>query len=252
MSADMCVDVRNVQLAFRQSHQAATPIFTNLTFAVRKGELVVVIGKSGGGKTTLLNLLVGILEPDRGEIDVMGNRPRDARHRMGFMLARDALLPWRSARRNVEYGMEIRGVSPAERRSRAERYLDKVELAHAADRWPWQLSQGMRQRVALARTWALQPELMLMDEPFAALDAQTRARVQQTFVELWASDKRSVIFVTHDLEEAVLLADRIVVIGDGQVLAEREVPFVRPRDYYDLIESHDYHKLLADLRHLIA
>lgn len=252
MNRDLCVDVRNVQIAFRQGQRTGPSVFSDLTFGVSKGELVVVIGKSGGGKTTLLNLLAGVAEPDAGSISVMGASPRNSRHRMGFMLARDALLPWRTAQENVEYGLEIRGLPKAERRERSERYLAKVEMSHVARHWPWQLSQGMRQRVALARTWALQPELMLMDEPFAALDAQTRARVQRSFLELWASDRRSIIFVTHDLEEAVLLADRIVVIGGGHVIAERQVSLARPREHFELIENPEYHRLLADLRQLIA
>jgi NitT/TauT family transport system ATP-binding protein len=149
-----------VRFATAQGHRQ---VFTELSFSAAPGELVCVVGKSGGGKTTLLKLLVGVVEPDAGTVQVLGAGPVAARSRMGVMLARDALIPSRSARRNVEFGLELRGVARAQRHELAQRYLQMMELGYAEDFWPWQLSHGMRQRVALARTWALEAEVLLLD-----------------------------------------------------------------------------------------
>jgi len=167
-------------------------------------------------------------------------------------LARDALLPWRNARRNVEYGLELRRVAKAERHRIAQHWLGAVQLAHAQHLWPWQLSQGMRQRVALARTWALNPDVLLMDEPFAALDINTRRSVQEKFLELWQSEvHRTVLFVTHDLGEAIALADRVVLIGDGQVMDDVAVDIGRPRDLDTVTSDPRYQQLYERLRELL-
>jgi NitT/TauT family transport system ATP-binding protein len=165
------------------------------------------------------------------------------------MLARDALLPWRNARRNVEYGLELRGVARARRREITAHWLEAVQLQHAQHQWPWQLSQGMRQRVALARTWALDPSVLLMDEPFAALDVNTRVAVQQKFLELWqAEEHRTVLFVTHDLGEAIALADRVVLLGRGQVLDDVAIDIDRPRDLSAIESDPRYRELHERLR----
>ena len=165
------------------------------------------------------------------------------------MLARDALLPWRTARRNVEYGLELRGIARARRREIALHWLEAVQLLHAQQHWPWQLSQGMRQRVALARTWALDPAVLLMDEPFAALDVNTRVSVQAKFLELWqAEEHRTVVFVTHDLTEAIALADRVVLLGGGRVLDDVTVEIERPRDLATITSDRNYQKLYDRLR----
>ena len=170
------------------------------------------------------------------------------------MFARDALLPWRTAQKNVEFALEIRypSLSRAERSARALRALDQVGLKESANFFPWQLSQGMRQRTALARTWAIEPTLLLMDEPFAALDAQTRTSVQEHFLDVWSSDRKSVVFVTHDITEAILLADRIVVMSKGRVVDETAVNIPRPRRHDDLVESNEFrelhHRLISSIR----
>jgi NitT/TauT family transport system ATP-binding protein len=169
------------------------------------------------------------------------------------MFARDALLPWRTARRNVEFGIELRRpeLSKAERREVAQRYLDELGVGGSAKLFPWQLSQGMRQRVALARTWAIEPEILLMDEPFAALDAQTRTATQQRFLDVWAADRRTVVFVTHDMAEAILLADRVIVMSEGHVVDETTIDIPRPRDGDTIVELPQYrsihHRLVAAL-----
>jgi NitT/TauT family transport system ATP-binding protein len=243
--------VSDVSVGFNLPGGGRRQVFTDLSFGAKPGEMVVVVGKSGGGKTTLLKLLVGLVKPDSGRVEVLDTTPVAARSRMGIMLARDALIPSRSARRNVEFGLELRGIPRRQRRSVAMHYLEMMELGHAEQMWPWQLSHGMRQRVALARTWALKADILLLDEPFAALDAQTRERMQLGFMNLWTEDPRTVVFVTHDLEEAILLGDRVVVIGDGKVLADIPVPTSRPRDRTTVMEDPVCRGIAAQLRRLI-
>lgn len=230
---------------------AAQPAVDDVSLKCAPGEFVALVGRSGSGKTTLLNLMAGLLEADRGEVEVLGGRPADARAELGYMFARDALMPWRTARRNVELGLEILGTPKAERREIADRMLRRVGLEHAVNRLPWQLSQGMRQRVALARTWARNPRLLLMDEPFSALDAQTRQEAQSSFLETWADSGATVVLVTHDLGEALLLGDRVVLLAGGKVVSEVTVPFERPRDLEALATDPRLHEMERELRALL-
>ena len=231
-----------------QGHDART-VLSGIDLTIPRGEFTALVGRSGCGKTTLLNLIAGLTEPSAGSVTVLGTEPRAARKQLGFMLARDALLPWRTARRNVEYGLELRGVARAKRREVALHWLEAVHLLHAQHHWPWQLSQGMRQRVALARTWALDPAVLLMDEPFAALDVNTRMSAQKKFLELWqAEEHRTVVFVTHDLGEAIALADRVVLLGGGRVLDDVPVEIDRPRDLPMITSDPCYLRLYERLR----
>jgi NitT/TauT family transport system ATP-binding protein len=245
----VAVRLDRVTVAFGLSDGSTKTVLRDVTLEVPRGQFLVVVGMSGSGKTTILNLVAGLVQPARGRVEVLGTDSITARRRTGFMAARDGLLPWRNARRNVEYGMELRGVSRALRRERARRWLEAVHLGDEGDLWPWQLSQGMRQRVALARTWALDPDLLLMDEPFAALDAVTRLSVQDEFLRLWQADtRRTVLFITHDLGEAIALGDRIVLLGDGGIHDDVMVPFDRPRQLASLATEPAFHQLLAALR----
>jgi NitT/TauT family transport system ATP-binding protein len=226
-----------------------------VSLEVREGELLVLVGHSGCGKTTVLNLLAGLAAPTAGRVNVLGVSPTQARSRVGYMFARDALLPWRSAVRNVEFALELRRpeLTRRQRKERALKYLEELGVGRSASLHSWQLSQGMRQRVAIARTWAIEPDVLFMDEPFAALDAQTRATVQDMFLELWAADRRTVVFVTHDLDEAILLADRIIVLADGRIVDEMEIDIPRPRDADTLVLEDAYrrlhHRLVTALHH---
>lgn len=229
------VRLEDVSVIFTSAHGAQrTRVLNDISLTCAPGEFVVLIGPSGCGKTTVLNVLAGLVEVDRGVVEVLGMTPRAARPRLGYMLARDALLPWRTALRNVEFSLEIHGVARSERRAIAHRYLELLGLSHAEGLYPWQLSQGMRQRVALARTWASGPEVLLMDEPFSALDAQTRTSVRQEFLAVWERERRSVVFVTHDLDEAILLGDRVVLLNHGNIQLDATVPFSRPRNAFEL------------------
>jgi NitT/TauT family transport system ATP-binding protein len=221
---------------------------------VRRGEFVVLVGRSGCGKTTILNLLAGLVERTRGEIEVIGKPPVEARRHIAYMFARDALLPWRSAKRNVEFALELRRpeIKRKERRRRAGAALDSLGLQRAHRLWPWQLSQGMRQRVALARTWVIEPDVVLMDEPFAALDAQTRIDAQQIFLETWSHNRKTVVFVTHDLEEAILLGDRVIVMHSGRMIDNVPIDLPRPRNGLELVEEPSYRPLHHRLVHALT
>jgi NitT/TauT family transport system ATP-binding protein len=222
-------------------------VLDKINITSEPGEFLVLVGRSGCGKTTVLNLLSGLLRPTSGTVEVLESTPRAARQRMGYMFARDALMPWRKARTNVELGLEVKGVSRAERRRRAEAMLDRVHLLESGDMWPWQLSQGMRQRVALARTWAPDPALILMDEPFAALDAQTKVSVRAEFMRIWEEGRPSVVFVTHDLSEALLLGDRVIMLSQGRIEVDLRVPFSHPRDVEELPYTKEFVELERDL-----
>lgn len=250
--AELAVAVHGLAVSFTQSDGARHDVLRGLDLEVPRGQFIALVGRSGGGKTTILNVLTGLITPTAGSAEILGMNPTEARSAIGFVPARDALLPWRTAQRNVEYGMELRGLDRQERRRRARHYLELVGLGDAADRWPWQLSQGMRQRVALVRAWAVEPSLLLMDEPFAALDADTRQSVRAKFRTLLDDGAhRSVIFVTHDLDEAVLLADRVIVLSGGRFTADRTVP---PRHGDDASSDEltaDHLTLLRELRNAL-
>lgn len=238
-----------VSVSFNQPDGGSLSVIEGLSFTVSAGEFVVIVGKSGCGKTTTLNLMVGLVHPSAGGVRIFGKDPAEVKDKVGYMFARDALLPWRTARKNVEVGLEIRGVDRKARAAAARSALQSVGLAKFGDHYAWQLSQGMRQRVALARTWALSPELLLMDEPFGAVDAQTRRELQKDFIQFWESHQhRTVVFVTHDLVEAIMLGDRIIVMRDGRIVSQVEVPFGRPRDISTL--SRDVR--LRDLEHQLS
>lgn len=246
------MSLADVTVTFATPGGGSRNILDGFSIEARPGEFLVLIGRSGCGKTTVLNLLAGLLTENSGDVSVLGTTPRAARSRLGYMFARDALLPFRTAQGNVELGLEVRGVPRDERRRRATELLDRLGLGKAKTLYPWQLSQGMRQRVALARTWAMDPKLLLMDEPFAALDAQTREAVRSEFLEMWERERSAVVFVTHDLTEALLMGDRVVVMGTGgKVIADVDLPFARPRDPGDLPFTEEFRALERRLHQLL-
>lgn len=200
-----------------------------VSFAARQGEFVTIVGPSGCGKSTLLRLIAGLVPADKGEISFAGwtNPPQRA---MVFQEA--SLFPWMSVIDNVAFGLETGGVALAERRQRAEVLLTRMGLASFARHYPRELSGGMRQRAALARALLTEPDILLLDEPFRALDAQTRLVMQADLLQLWTHRPQTVLFVTHDIEEAILLGDRVLVMSErpGSILADITVPLSRPRD----------------------
>lgn len=238
--AQPAITVRRVTHDFgRQSDgrsAASMPALENIDLDVPKGQFLSIVGPSGCGKTTLMNMMAGLLQPTAGVITRDGRAAASLARNVGYMFARPGLLPWRSARANVELGLEFRGVRRKEARSTALELLEDVGLSKFENALPAELSQGMRQRVALARVLALDPDYLLMDEPFGALDAQTKQVVQELFVRIWEGTGKTVIFVTHDLMEAAALSDRVIVMtaSPGRIKADLMMPFPRPRDLDEL------------------
>jgi NitT/TauT family transport system ATP-binding protein len=200
-----------------------------LSFTVHDGEIVSLIGPSGCGKTTALRIAMGLETASGGKVTVDGREVRGCGHDRGMVFQFAELLPWLTAMQNVMFGLEMKGVRGAELRDTATRYLDLVGLGDSVNRRPHQLSGGMKQRVGIARALAIDPKVLLMDEPFGALDAQTRETMQAELLDIHARTKKTILFVTHDLDEAVLIADRIVVLKDGRLQEIMTVPLPRPR-----------------------
>ena len=209
------LEFRNVTKRFRSNkrNEPPTVAVTGLSFTVADGEVVSLIGPSGCGKSTLLNMGSGLDPATEGEVFVDGELVTRPNEHVAFMLQKDLLLPWRTIRENVELGLEIRGVASAERREVATALLKKCRLPDFIDHFPHQLSGGMRQRAALARTLAVDPAVLLMDEPFSALDAQTKMVLQQDLGRTLAETGKTALFVTHDLVEAIALSDRVLVMS---------------------------------------
>ena len=224
---------------------AGEPVVEDLDLEVQPGEIVVVLGHSGCGKSTLLRAVAGLIRPMSGDLQADGRRITTSHADRALVFQEDALLPWRSARRNVELALALQGIKRSERRRRAAEWLERVGLTKYADRLPGQLSGGMRQRVQLARALAGAPAVLCMDEPFGALDAQTRASMQSLLIEVWQASGCTVLFVTHDVDEAFALADRIVVLGRAGVVAEHVV--AEPRKPGAVPDRADRDRVLAAL-----
>jgi NitT/TauT family transport system ATP-binding protein len=223
-------DVLRVQKVARRfpNRSGAGPLFTavhDLSFHVGNSEFVAIVGPSGCGKSTLLNLVAGLDRPSEGTISLHGAEVSGPSSSVGFMLQKDMLLPWRTVLQNVEFGLEARKLNKAERRECALRELKRCRLLQFADRYPYQISGGQRQRAALARTLAIDPNVMLLDEPFSALDAQTKLVLQRSFAETIAGSGLTTLLITHDLTEAVAMSDRILVMSEapGRIVEEIEV-----------------------------
>jgi sulfonate transport system ATP-binding protein len=231
--------LENIDCTFA-SREDASQRYTALrgaTLRVAQGEFVAVVGPTGCGKSTLLNVAAGLLQPSAGSVSVFGDRLAGINSRAGYMFQAEALMPWRNALANVAAGLEFRGVAGDEAISRARDWLKRVGLAGFERRFPHQLSGGMRKRVALAQMLILDPPILLMDEPFSALDIQTRQLMENELLELWGADRKSVVFITHDLEEAISLSDRVVVLSAGpeaHVIGDYPIDLPRPRDVAEI------------------
>ena len=226
------IEIRRVNYEYSANERAVTAL-RDVSFGVAESEFICVVGRSGCGKTTLLNILAGFLAPTTGEV-LIGGRAVNGRGLDRGVVFQDfaQLFPWRTAQRNVEFGLEMKGVPRAERAKTAQRFLGLVKLESFAGAYPHELSGGMQQRAAIARALAYNPSVLLMDEPFAALDALTRDEMQRLLVDVWRETRKTIVYVTHNVAEAVYLADRIVVLTPhpGTVKAEVKVTLSRPRD----------------------
>ncbi|MBE9372932.1 ABC transporter ATP-binding protein [Saccharopolyspora sp. HNM0983] len=211
--SDIVLDGVSKEFAPRRAGSSAVTALRGIDLRIGSGELFVVVGPSGSGKSTLLDLLGGLDTPSAGSIAVGGDPVDGPGLDRGVVFQQYALLPWRTARANVELGLEAKRTGKRERRDRAHEFLDLVGLSGFADRYPHELSGGMRQRVAIARSLAFDPDVLLMDEPFAALDAQTRERLQQELLGLWQRTDKTIVFITHDIDEAVFLGQRVAVLS---------------------------------------
>ncbi|WP_448202870.1 ABC transporter ATP-binding protein [Azospirillum sp. sgz302134] len=208
-----------------------------VSFTVAAGEFVSIVGPTGSGKSTILNVAAGLLAPSEGRAVTFGKPVGGINPHAGYMFQAEALMPWKSALENVAAGLEFRGVPKREALDRARPWLARVGLDRFGDRYPHQLSGGMRKRVALAQTLIVDPEIVLMDEPFSALDIQTRQLMENELLDLWSADRKSVVFITHDLEEAISMSDRVLVLSAGpgsRLIGEYAVDLERPRDVSEI------------------
>lgn len=226
----------------------------DLSLAIADREFVSILGRSGCGKSTLFNVIAGLIEPSAGSVQFDGQLINGQPGHAGYMLQRDHLFPWRTVRDNVVLGLDVLGEDRAESRRRAQTMIPRFGLSGFEDFYPAALSGGMRQRAALMRTMLLERDLLLLDEPFGALDAITRAEMQAWLLEIWAEFRRTVLFITHDVEEAVFLSDRVVVMGGppGEILASVSIEIERPREYSDVVTSAEFVRAKHEILDVIS
>ena len=227
----------------------------DISFNVRAGSFLSIVGPSGCGKSTLLNAIAGLIPPAEGTIEVFNTPLTGLNRRAAYMFQQDALLPWKTVLENVMLGLTFRDFDRKTAESRARDWIERVGLAGFADAFPYQLSGGMRKRVAMAQCWIVEPDILLMDEPFSALDIHTRQKMESELLQLWSETKQTIIFVTHDLEEAIALSDEVAVLSAGpagRLIGIYPVRLSRPRDVMNLRTDAEfaelYTKIWADLR----
>lgn len=228
------LECRNLSKRYK-TPSGVKEVISDISLCVRENEFVVLFGAGQCGKTTMINLLSGLEQPTSGDVLLEGQRVTEPGPRRGVVYQSISLFPWYTTMGNVEYGLRMRGVPKAERRRRAQHFIDLVGLQGFEDSYPVKLSGGMKQRVGIARAYCNEPSVLLMDEPFGALDAQTRYLMQEELEKIWSAEKKTVVFVTNNIEEALYLADRIVVMRNcpSTIKAEYEIDLPRPRDYVD-------------------
>jgi NitT/TauT family transport system ATP-binding protein len=232
-AAAVSVALTDVTVAFRLAGGAAYTAVHDTSLAVGEGEFVSIVGPTGCGKSTLLNVAAGLLAPSSGRVEIFGNALIGLNRTAGYLFQSDALFPWKTALENIAIGLEIAGTPPADARKRAEAWMARVGLAGLGARYPHMLSGGQRKRVGLAQVLIRDPRILLMDEPFGPLDAQTRQIMGNLLLDLWGADRKAVLFVTHDLEEAIALSDRVVIMSAGpaaRIIGDWSVALPRPRD----------------------
>ncbi len=215
----------------------------DVTFSVAANEFVSVVGPTGCGKSTILNMVAGLLAPSEGEIRIFGKKLEGLNRRAGYMFQAESLMPWATALENVAIGLKYRGVPKDEARERAMAWLKRVGLEKFPDRYPHELSGGMRKRVAMAQTLVADPDILLMDESFSALDVQTRELMENELLSIWQNERKAVLFITHDLDEAVSMSDRVIVLSAGPAshpIGSFAIPLARPRNVAEIRMTDDY------------
>jgi NitT/TauT family transport system ATP-binding protein len=223
----------------------------DVSLHVREGEFVAIVGPSGCGKSTILNMVAGFLPATKGEV-LVGDRPvKGPGPDRGVVFQNFALFPWKTVIDNVGFGLKMRGIPKPERDRIAREFLALAGLTNAADRYPNELSGGMQQRVGVVRALANEPDVLLMDEPFASVDAQTRMTLQEELTRIWQERRHTVLFITHDVGEAVFLADRVIVLSKGQVLREIDIPISRPRAWDTVSEQDDFKRLSSEVLQMV-
>ena len=240
------IEFRNVAVAFALPNGSPYQAVAATSLSVGAREFVAIVGPTGCGKSTLLNVAAGLLVPSAGDTFILGAPLTGLNQSAGYLLQQDALMPWKSARDNVAIGLEVAGTPRREALQRAQLWLKNVGLAAFSDRYPHQLSGGQKKRVGLAQVLIRDPKILLMDEPFGPLDAQTRQIMGNLLLELWAADRKAVLFITHDLEEAIALADRVLIMSAGpeaKVIGDYRIDLGRPRDASEIRLLPRFHAL---------
>lgn len=253
-SEQACIEVRRLSKTFPVGGSTLTAL-SDVSFKVKKGEFVSLIGPSGSGKSTVLNIIATLIEPSDGSILIDGVvQQGHANPKVGYMFQRDTLFPWRTVIGNIGYALEATGVAKAKRRERVAECIRQAGLVGFEDAYPSALSGGMRQRVQLMRTLIRRPEILLMDEPFGSLDTHTKLDMHRVLLDIWESERQTVVFVTHDLAEALTLSDRVIVLTTrpGRIKAAFEVNFARPRDEVALPETKEYSELFSEVWHSLG
>jgi NitT/TauT family transport system ATP-binding protein len=237
--------VKNVSVEYITKFFGEIQVLSDVSFVAQEGQFVTIVGPSGCGKTTLLRIIDGLENPDYGQVRIGERIVSGPAKECAFVFQADSLMPWRTVYDNAKLGMELRGLDIQEYKDRLMELLRLVGLAGFENHYPRQLSGGMRQRVNLARALAVDPDVLLMDEPFAALDAQTREIMQTELLRIWSTQRKTVVFITHQLDEAVYLADRVLVMGrkPGVIADDIDIPFDRPREL-SLKRTEDFGKLV--------
>jgi len=244
------VSLTDVTIAFRLADGGTYKAVERATLNVADGEFVAIVGPTGCGKTTLLNVAAGLFPPSTGRVEIYGDVLDGLNRQSGYLFQAEALFPWKTAIENVTIGLETAGTSRAEARARGKEWLTRVGLAQFGARYPHMLSGGQRKRVGLAQVLIRDPKILLMDEPFGPLDAQTRQIMGNLLLDLWSADRKAVMFVTHDLEEAIALSDRVVIMSAGpaaRIIGDWRVPLPRPRDIAEVKLDATFHALHREI-----
>lgn len=244
------VSLEGVTVAFNVSDRRVFTAVERADLSVAAGEFVAIVGPTGCGKSTLLNVAAGLLKPAEGSVRIFDAPLTRLNRQAGYLFQADSLFPWKTALENVAIGPETAGVSSVEARANAKTWLRRVGLENFSARYPHMLSGGQRKRVGLAQVLIRDPKILLMDEPFGPLDAQTRQIMGNLLLELWHADRKAVLFVTHDLEEAIALADRVVIMSAGpsaKIIGDWRVPLKRPRDISEVRLEREFHDLHREI-----